>query len=749
MFSRPVKSPAEWSIVIIALLAFYWLALDTAGRKSITTDEPLHLTHSIAMSQTGVMSIPEMHTPLTYRLIGSLLLTEGALPDVTALATWATLNPFDIGRELFRHDALSSDRVVWLGRFIVANMGVMLGALMAGWTRSLTRNDLSAVAVVMALFAFSPNFLASAALATTDIASTATAFACVYAWWRYWRRPGAGRWLAAAVCLGLALAAKLTGVILLPVTFMLAYANYRPGRSWWRPALVWLSLLPVAGLLLWALYGFEIGGGLPMPAYWEAWRLLLLEAETSPTNFFLGRVLAEGSWFYFPVSLLLKTPLPQLGLFLLIPFVLWRERRDWRNLVFPALPAAVYLAVAIVSRINFGYRHVLPAIPFLIILGATAVPRLRHHPAGRVALVVAMVWAVAAGLLTHPDHLTYFNELALGRGHRYLGDSNLDWGQDLNQLAEYARQYEAESGRPLFYSYTGNADPARYGLPGRSLVERFQAGARDFPAANPPPGRYAINVSDLQGPGLTLGVLTEPDLFDWFRRREPLTTLGGSIFIYDVPQQADGTWIAHCLMPGPLLAGAEAERLVGRHGLRHVRFDCEKSWVFPDGGGPGWYILPLRDEAWWLDDWLTPSTRIPPAYTHAANQYGPAYAVYYWDGGATTLLPSRLFDTPGEPLLVGEAAELSFYATRGNEWLTLWRATAATGEPLSILAHLLRGDEPPQNADGLGFSADQWRPGDWFVQRHIFDTAGDTMETGLYNYVTLEPASERIRLARR
>ena len=49
-------------------------------------------------------------------------------------------------------------------------------------------------------------------------------------------------------------------------------------------------------------------------------------------------------------------------------------------------------------------------------------------------------------------------------------------------------------------------------------------------------------------------------------------------------------------------------------------------------------------------------------------------------------------------------------------------------------------------ADGLGFTADQWQPGDRFAQRHLFATPGDTLDTGFYNYATLERLGPPITL---
>ena len=122
-------------------------------------------------------------TPLTYQLIGRLLATEPPLPDVTALDSWPTLNPFVISRELIWRDDVATDRIVWLGRFVVAGMGVLLGALMAAWTWTLSRGHLPTVAGLLSLYALAPNLLASAALETTAIAATLTWLVCISRWW--------------------------------------------------------------------------------------------------------------------------------------------------------------------------------------------------------------------------------------------------------------------------------------------------------------------------------------------------------------------------------------------------------------------------------------------------------------------------------------------------------------------------------------------------------------------------------------
>ena len=177
-------------LAVAALLLFFALALNTAGQEAITTDEPLHLARGIAMRQIGYLSLSDKHVPLIYRLVSLALLTEDDLPQMSHFAAWGAGSPYAIGQELVTTTGWPIDRAIWLSRAVIVLLGVVLGALLAAWTRALTHH-LPATAVVLGLYALSPNLLAAASLLTTDMATTATTFAAVFTWWRYWRRPRA------------------------------------------------------------------------------------------------------------------------------------------------------------------------------------------------------------------------------------------------------------------------------------------------------------------------------------------------------------------------------------------------------------------------------------------------------------------------------------------------------------------------------------------------------------------------------
>jgi hypothetical protein len=377
-------------------------------------------------------------------------------------------------------------------------------------------------------------------------------------------------------------------------------------------------------------------------------------------------------------------------------------------------------------------------LPFLLVAASTAVLVLRRRSATRVLLLLLLGWSVLVAVRQQPAFLAYFNELAGGtdQGHRYLGDSNLDWGQELKALANEVREH----GGPWTISYAGTADPAYYGIAPDLLVDP-QRGALAFPAANPLPGRYAISANHWQG------LLDDPDTFDWFRRQEPEKTLGGSILIYEVAAQADGAWVAHCTQPWPLLAAAEAEAILGKDGLRHVWFDCTQSLVLPAGETPGWFIVPQADEWWPLQ--LLPSdaaSRMRLVYRHRATGLLPSFDVYYWPGGP--LAPDAARALPAA-FAADDLARLEGYLVDGDAWTTFWQVESATERPLSMRAHLyLEGQAAPLVGDSLGYTSEQWAPGDTLWQRFPFPASSGAryLETGLYDYQTLEPVGDVVQL---
>ena len=101
---------------------------------------------------------------------------------------------------------------------------------------------------------------------------------------------------------------------------------------------------------------------LPAPFYWDhLWATftgLLAEGAVKP-DFLLGEVATGGWWYYFPVALAVKTPLPLLIFLVAGLAALWR-RHEWRRQVVLWLPPLLFLLLGLTGFLTIGYRHMLP-----------------------------------------------------------------------------------------------------------------------------------------------------------------------------------------------------------------------------------------------------------------------------------------------------------------------------------------------------------------------------------------------------
>ena len=73
---------------------------------------------------------------------------------------------------------------------------------------------------------------------------------------------------------------------------------------------------------------------------------------------------------------------------------------------------------AVFSNLHIGFRHVLPALPFLILAGGFALLRWREARATRIAVAVGLVWLLAASAYIYPQGISYFNEWIGGPARR-------------------------------------------------------------------------------------------------------------------------------------------------------------------------------------------------------------------------------------------------------------------------------------------------------------------------------------------
>lgn len=551
------------------VLLFSLIGVLSFLQKSPTVDEPIHLFAGHSYLKWGDFRANPEHPPFAKIWAALPLLAFDVKDTAPSNPLWdlipESVRPAptrDLAEEMF-FAANDGEALFFYAKLQMIFLGMLLGIFVYVWSRELF--GLKAALAALFIFALDPNILAHSQLVHTDVPFTAFFFIGTYFFWRTLNR---GRWTdfgLACLCFALACVTKYSWVAIVPIWGTLGLAKIfsispagSPGRG--KKALLSAGVLACAGMaayvFVWAAYGFRfeaIPGGPPLHIDWvmppehsplravatfiserrifpEAWiygQLYVLKYLQRHT-FLLGQYSPDGFWSYFPVTFAAKTPVPTMIVLILAVGMLIRGRIGKEHGFFLLIPPALYFSFVVASRANLGVRYILPIYPFLFVLAGGAVARLlqgeRWIKAGVTLLAVWSLWSCVG---TYPHYLAYFNELVGGpkNGHHVLLDSNLDWGQDLKGLK---RWMDAHGVNKIEFLYFGAAPPEFYGIDATYMQGSWFG--YDPPATRTAEApRYVAMSAEL-----LYGLSRENDLVQRYRSREPVASIGHSIFIYGV-----------------------------------------------------------------------------------------------------------------------------------------------------------------------------------------------------------------------
>jgi tetratricopeptide (TPR) repeat protein len=260
-------------------------------------------------------------------------------------------------------------------------------------------------------------------------------------------------------------------------------------------------------------------------SYLNGLREIAAESETGRQTFILGHLYPRGQWFYFPLNFLIKCTVPFLLLLAagILAWRFWAERK--RELVFLAIPPAIYLLVSMRSGLNMGIRHVLPMLPFLVLLAAAGAWAMAQRVRwGAYCVALLLVLHAASSLRAFPDYICYGNELWGGpaKVNEYLTDSNSDWGQQLLEARDYMAKHPGE---PCWAVFRYHVDIRDWGVPCNDLQHALYRSDMMEPLPRTLNGLFLISGRDLTGDSpLEKG-------YDWARPfvgKTPVGRIGGS-----------------------------------------------------------------------------------------------------------------------------------------------------------------------------------------------------------------------------
>ncbi|MGH7796475.1 MAG: ArnT family glycosyltransferase [Candidatus Binatia bacterium] len=517
--------------------------------NSQTYDEAMHIAAGYSYLAEKDFRLEPQNPPLIKQLLAFPLFLIHRAPFNPDPQHWRNGDGYLIGLDLLYKSTLPADRMLALSRLPNLFLGGVLVAFIGWWAYRLWGNRAAMLALAFACM--EPNLIAHSSLVTTDVGATLFIFLTVYLVWEYLRSPSWWILAAAGIATGLALVSKFSTILLVPmIGLILAGCVWvagedsallvrrkrldAPGHKVFEAAAMFVVILLFASLTIPAAYFFQ---GF-QPWFFGLQRFLTLTQEGQPA-FFLGQISYQSWWSYFLVAFLIKTPIGSLVL-ITASLVFYRAGRSlkYREALFLFLPVIVIFVATSQAKVNIGLRHILPVYPFLFVIASRlATVHFQARWVGPLLIGMPLVMTAVSSLRIAPHQLAYFNEFVGGpaEGYRYLGDSNVDWGQDLKGLKAYIDKGKL----PIIYlSYFGTAPPSYYGI-------RYQYVPGSWPLEWPPPVDnvpttaprkiLAISVYNLQD------VSTPYDpLFHWLWSRKPIEKIGYSIFIYDLTNDPEG-----------------------------------------------------------------------------------------------------------------------------------------------------------------------------------------------------------------
>lgn len=550
----------------LLLTIFILMCYSSQADKSVTVDEFCHYPSGIYNLLTMDWSMDSESPPLIkcYTAVTSLI-TQPII-NINEILKLKT-NAWGLGYQFMYSNAEQYRSIFRYGRCAVILLGCLLGWLIYRFGTQLYGQAGGLFALF--LYVFNPNIIAHSSLTTIDIGATFFIFLSIYCFWRYLKRRDISSIIVAGVSLGLAQLSKFTAMLLYPV-FIIVIALLAV-EGWFSkrnrnddggaisskdiccfPVIILISLVVIN-----AGYFFS-GSFRPIEYYhfssnllqnisawlWDSFPVPLpfdyltgfdnqmaLSEGGVYTGYLMGEHSMGGWWNYYLIAFIIKNPLSLLAI-LILTITFWKRGSCTKpeDDLCIWVPVIVYLFYfSFLTHIPIGVRYILPVFPLIFLAAGSLANNL--FPGKKIWKLAVPVLAIAyilPAILVYPNYLSYFNIIAggPGNGHRWLIDSNLDWGQDLPGLKKYM---EKEGIKEIKLGYFGRVDPEIYGI------------KYTVPTGELEPGMHAISINYIVGyPYFILKndpkelISVDLDYFEGYKSLEPVDVINNTIYIFKI-----------------------------------------------------------------------------------------------------------------------------------------------------------------------------------------------------------------------
>ncbi|MEO8696702.1 MAG: glycosyltransferase family 39 protein [Acidimicrobiales bacterium] len=542
----PDFRPRLHHLVLLILAAqFVTIGLIEASRDSATVDEAVDVASGITIVARHDFRMNPEHGPLP-KVLSALpaMLAHPIIPNDETYRDGAWFDYTD--RFISQNRAAGRlDNVLFLARTVAIAEGLTAALLLYLFGRRLAGPWGGTVSA--ALWLTTPVFIGFSHFAMIDIAFTVALLALSYRLLRFFDDPNP---ITAALCGVACAAALLTRHNALPIVGVVVVATLIVSlRHSWRAALRNAAIvgLVVFGLV-WLFYrgidptppGGEIGQRfdaviataqhdsitaraaltVPLPQEFRAGLGYLFVTSDDRPAYAFGHAWDGSRVWFFPAAALAKLSFVVIGTCLAGLFCLRRVDGATRRSVMAALwlPTGALGVMLLGQPLNLGLRYAFPIVAALFVVAAPAVliGRVivrRALGAAALGLQVMFVWMAA-------PHSLAWTPPPFTPAYRFVTDSNVDYGQDVELFIRWAEQHQTAA--------------AIVRARGFSLPASVQPLLGTAPAALD--GWVAVSVTNLTA--------LHRDELSWLRAYCPVDSIGGSILLYYFDSPPDGA-------PGP------------------------------------------------------------------------------------------------------------------------------------------------------------------------------------------------------
>ncbi len=540
------RSYNNLAILCGLLLILIFQSVTSLWIKTPTYDEPYHLTSGYLSYALNDYRYGADQPPFLKSLAAfPLLFFDLKIPENYPELLKETM--FVLGSKFLYQPQHNVDLLIFLARLPMVFLSCLLGVYVFLWAKELYGEKAGLFALL--LYVFSPNILAYSRLVTTDIGIACFIFIPCFYFWSYLNKPTFRSLYLASLFLGLALVSKFSSIILFPIFFVILCAKFltereikfkdlivpqseKNKRSNFQTFFMHFGI-PIVIILLIIFFAYGMNSNF-LTLYKEGVNHLkgTYFGDKGPRLYYmLGYFFYEPSKFYPIVAFLVKTPVPTQIFIVFSLTVLLYKRKNLFNELCLILPAAIVFASTFTDVDHTGVRRFLPIYPFIFVFVAKLTNYIRSSDFSTLkkklafaTMTILTLWYMVSSVRIYPDYLTYFNEAIGGpqNGINYVGNSNIDWGQDLKRLKPYM---EKEGIDKIKLMYEGTADPKYYKIPTEPLTkEELQLG--------PQSGFYAISAHYL------IRLTSIPKAFGYGvgwkdKLYNPIKIIGHTIYIFN------------------------------------------------------------------------------------------------------------------------------------------------------------------------------------------------------------------------